>query len=78
MEADLKKSIIAGLLRHYSEDVRYWSYKSIEGLISPLGSSNSLLSPNIQAIFKELENEGFIKLHLQDEKYLEVLEKKVK
>jgi hypothetical protein len=72
--SNLKASVSAGLIKSYSEGMRTWSRKSIEGLVSPSGFTNNLDDVEIQRMLAELESEGLIKIIGGESNFLELLD----
>jgi hypothetical protein len=72
---NLKEILIAGFRRFYDEGYSHWSRENVFKAIQQSDSINSLDDPEILAILRQLEREGYIKLNLTDSNYLEVLEK---
>ncbi len=74
---NLKDMVKAAFSIHRFDEITKWSRKSIDGLIRPKGfHQNSLNDPEIIQMFKELEQEGLIKLLGDDDEFLQVLDKK--
>ena len=70
--SNLKESVKAGLARSYFDGVTKWSRKTVEGVINPAGYRNFIDDPEIITMFKEIEQEGVIKIIGNDDVYLEI------
>ena len=70
---NLKESIKAVIRHYYNEGLYEWCKKDVHAIINPKGYKNELLDAEIQQMFKELEQEGYIRLIGEENRYLEVL-----
>ncbi len=70
---ELLEILASGFKRFYSEGHSKWSKALVQAAIQPAGVVRSLDEPEVQAVLKELEKMGLIRLLYKDECYLEVL-----
>src|SRR5690348_7285925 len=71
----LATMFVNGFCRFYVESgTRFWSRKTLEGVLRDSGVPEGLDSPLLQSILKDLESKGYIKLLYGDDRYLEVFD----
>lgn len=73
---NLKETVKAMIRQFYNEGLYEWSQKDVHASINPKGYKNELLDFEIQEMFKELEQEGYIKFIGENERYWAVRDRK--
>lgn len=70
---ELLTMLTAGFKRFYSEGYSRWSKEKVLAAINPIGEKHSLEEVDVQAVLKQIESTGLIRLIYEDNCYLEVL-----
>ena len=67
--SNLKDSVKAMIRQFYNEGLYEWCEKDVHAIINPRGYKNELSDQKIQQMFGELEQEGYIKIVGEVERY---------